>query len=127
MVIAIIVGIIAGLLAIAPFYFAVKNANKIDPTAGSFSMLGPFLLTIVLSFAILVCALAIGKAVAPNKIVLLAISEFVAFVIGVIVFGVLFAKGRKTKETKNNTVAQVLDKQTKDKRTQCEINDKKAD
>ena len=95
MIIAIIVGIIAGLVAIVPFYIAVKNAKKIDPTAGSFSMLGPFLLTIVLSFAILVCALAVGKTVSPDKIVPLAVSEFVAFVFGVIVFGVLFAKGRK--------------------------------
>ena len=150
MIIAIIIGIVAGLLAIVPFYFAAKNAKKIDPTAGSFSMLGPFLLTIVVSFAILVCVLALGKTISPNNIVPLAVSEFVAFVIGVIVLGVLFAKGRKppassrvrnatspapsnarkakkasaTKQNAHNTSAQVANKANPNASAQEEKNDK---
>ena len=100
MIIAIIVGVIVGLVALIPFYFATKGAKKIDPAAGSFAMLGPFLLTIVISFAILVVSLAIGKMLTPDFVAPLAIAEFVAFVLGVIIFAICIACG-KTKSRNN--------------------------
>ena len=95
MIIAIIVGVIVGIVALIPFYFATKGAKKIDASAGTFAMLGPFLLTIVISFAILVVSLAIGKMLAPSVVAPLAIAEFVAFVLGVIIFAICIARGKK--------------------------------
>lgn len=100
MAIAIIAGIVIGVIALIPFYFAAKNAKKIDPTLGSFAMLGPFLLTIVISFAILVLGLVAGKVLVPEVVAPLAIAEFAAFVLGVIAFGIALScnKNKQSKQ-----------------------------
>lgn len=112
MVIAIIAGIVVGAVALVPFYFAARNAKKIDPTLGSFAMLGPFLLTIVISFAILVVGLVAGKVLAPEVVVPLAIAQFAAFVVGVVAFGIMLAHDR----SKTGTNASHKDSASKDAR-----------
>ncbi len=95
MIIAIVVGVVVGFLALIPFCFSTKQAKKIDATAGSFAMLGPFLLTIVVSFAILVVGLALTKMLASSVVAPFAIAEFAAFVLGVIIFGISIARKNK--------------------------------
>ena len=94
MVVAVIVGVLVGLVSIIPFYFAAKNARKIDPTSGSMALLAPFLLTIAISLVILLAGLIVAKLAVPDLALMFAAGEFVAFVVGVIVFGIYLSKRR---------------------------------
>ena len=87
MVVAIIVAVLVGLVSVIPFNVAIKKIRAVDPTK-SLNLLGPFLLTITASFVILVAGMVVCKLVAH------AVAELVAFVVGVIVFGVFLSKRR---------------------------------
>ena len=91
MVVAIIVAVLVGLVSVIPFNVAIKKIRAVDPTK-SLNLLGPFLLTIAASFVILVAGMVVCKLVAPD--VAYAVAELVAFVVGVIVFGVFLSKRR---------------------------------
>ena len=88
MVVAIIVAVLVGLVSVIPFNVAIKKIRAVDPTK-SLNLLGPFLLTIAASFGMVVC-----KLVAPDVALAYAVAELVAFVVGVIVFGVFLSKRR---------------------------------
>lgn len=91
MALAIIVGILVGALSVVPFFVAIKNIRKVDPTF-SLNLLGPFLLTIVVSFLILLAGLALCKLIAPDVIVPFAAAEIFVFVAGVLVLGLYKAR-----------------------------------
>lgn len=82
-----------GAVSIIPFRVATKKIRSANPTH-SLDMLAPFLLTIILSFLILIAGLIICKLVAPDVIMAYAIAELLAFVLGVIVFGFVVSKRR---------------------------------
>ena len=88
MAVAIIVAVLVGLVSVIPFNVASKKIRAVDPTK-SLNLLGPFLLTIAAAFVIVVC-----KLVAPDVALAYAVAELVAFVVGVIVFGVFLSKRR---------------------------------
>ena len=94
MVIAAVVGVVVGLISLIPFCFAAKNARKIDPSGGSLTLLAPLLLTLAVSFVILVLGLVGCKMIAPDYVVACVVAEFATFVIGVIVFGIKVSKRR---------------------------------
>ncbi len=91
--VAVIVGIIVGVVSLAPFRVAIKKIRAVNPT-DALGMLGPFLLTILISFVILIAGLIVCKLVAPDVVLAFAGAEFLAFVVGVIVFGVVISKRR---------------------------------
>ena len=93
MVVAVIVGIIVGIASVMPFNVAIKKIRTVDPTL-SLNLLGPFLLTIAASFAVLIAGMIVCKLAFPDVALVYAASEVVAFVAGVIVFGVVLAKRR---------------------------------
>lgn len=93
MVAAVIVGILVGIVSVVPFSVAVKKIRTVDPTH-SLNLLGPFLLTIAVSFIILVAGMVVCKLVAPDVALGYAAAELVTFVVGVIVFGVYLSKRR---------------------------------
>lgn len=93
MVVAIIVAVLVGLVSVIPFNVAIKKIRAVDPTK-SLNLLGPFLLTIAASFVILVAGMIVCKLVAPDVALAYAVVELVAFVVGVIVFGVFLSKRR---------------------------------
>lgn len=93
MVAAVIAGIIVGLASIVPFRVATKKIRTVNPTH-SIDMLAPFLLTIAASFVILIAGMIVCKLAAPDVVVAYSIAELLAFVVGVIVFGVLLSKRR---------------------------------
>ncbi len=65
MVAAIITGVLLGLISVIPFKVATKKIRTINP-ANSLSLLGPFLLTIALSFLILIAGMIVCKFVAAD-------------------------------------------------------------
>lgn len=93
MAVAIIVGIIIGVVSVVPFSVAIKKIRTVDPTH-SLNLLGPFLATIAASFAILIAGMIVCKLAFPDVALAYAVSELVTFVAGVIVFGVFLAKRR---------------------------------
>lgn len=93
MVAAVIAGIIVGLASIVPFRVATKKIRTVNPTH-SIDMLAPFLLTIAASFVILIAGMIVCKLAAPDVVVAYSIAELLAFVVGVIVFGVFLSKRR---------------------------------
>lgn len=93
MAVAIIVGIIVGVVSVVPFNVAIKKIRTVDPTS-SLNLLGPFLLTILVSFIMLVAGLIVCKLVAPDVVLPFAAAELLAFIVGVLAFGVLIAKRR---------------------------------
>ena len=93
MVVAIIAGILVGIVSLVPFKVATQKIRHVDPTH-SLNLLGPFLLTIAVSFIILIAGLVVCKLAAPDVIVAFAFAELVAFVVGVIAFGVYLSKRR---------------------------------
>ena len=93
MALAVIAGLIVGLVALIPLYFAANNVRKIiSADGGALSMLGPFLLTIAISFIVLIVRLIAGKLLAPDVVLPMAGAEFAAFIIGVIAFGIWLSK-----------------------------------
>lgn len=93
MLVAVIAGILVGIVSVVPFKFATKRIRKVNPTH-SLDLLTPFLLTIAVSFIVLVGGMVVCKLVAPNVVVAYSIAEILAFVAGVIVFGVFLSKRR---------------------------------
>lgn len=94
MIIAAVVGVVVGLISVIPFCFTAKKARTIDPTNGSLSMLAPVMVTLAVSFVMLIAGLIGCKLLAPDYLVACVLGEFVAFVIGVIVFGIVVSKRR---------------------------------
>ena len=93
MVAAVIAGIIVGVLSIIPFKVATSKIRTVNPTH-SIDMLAPFLLTIAASFVILIAGMIVCKLAAPDVVIAYSIAELLAFVVGVIVFGVFLSKRR---------------------------------
>ena len=93
MVVAVIVGILVGLASVFPFKVATKKIRTVNPTH-SLDLLAPFLLTIAVSFIVLIAGMVICKLAAPDFVIAFSLSEILAFVIGVIVFGVVLSKRR---------------------------------
>lgn len=93
MVVAIIVGILVGFASVVPFRFAAQKIRKVNPTH-SLELLAPFILTIAASFVILIAGMVVCKLVAPDVVVAYALAEILAFVVGVIVFGIFMSKRR---------------------------------
>lgn len=93
MVLAVIAGILVGVASVVPFRFAMKRIRKVNPTH-SLDLLAPFLLTIFVSFVVLVGGMLVCKLVAPSVAVAYSIAEILAFVVGVIVFGMVLSKRR---------------------------------
>ena len=91
MVAAIITGVLLGLISVIPFKVATKKIRTINP-ANSLSLLGPFLLTIALSFLILNVGMIVCKFVAPDVVIAFSVAEILAFAVGVIVFGAFLSK-----------------------------------
>ena len=91
MVAAIITGVLLGLISVIPFKVATKKIRTINP-ANSLSLLGPFLLTIALSFLILIAGMIVCKFVAPDVVITFSVAEILAFAVGVIVFGAFLSK-----------------------------------
>ena len=91
MVAAIITGVLLGLISVIPFKVATKKIRTINP-ANSLSLLGPFLLTIALSFLILIVGMIVCKLVAPDVVIAFSVAEILAFAVGVIVFGAFLSK-----------------------------------
>ncbi len=94
MAVAVIVGILVGAVSVVPFGVASDRIRKVNPTH-TLSMLGFFLLTIVISFAILIAGILICELVAPDVALACAIAEFAAFIVGVVVFGIIIARRRR--------------------------------
>lgn len=92
-VLAVVAAIVVGIASIIPFRVAVKKIRTVNPTH-SLDMLAPFLLTIAVSFVILIAGMVVCKLAAPDVIVVYALAELLTFVIGVIVFGVFLSKRR---------------------------------
>ncbi len=97
MAVAVIVGILVGAVSIIPFRVAANRIRSVNPT-NTIGMLGAFLLTIVISFLILIAGMIICRAVAPDVVVAYAIAELVAFVVGVIIFGIVIAMRRRSEK-----------------------------
>ena len=76
-----------------PFPAAAKKAKTLSG-ASSMGLMAPFLLTLLVSFAVLVIGMVACKMLAPDVIFAFVIAEFVTFVIGVIVFGISVSKRR---------------------------------
>ena len=93
MVVAIIVGILVAVVAIVPFSIAIKKIRTVDPTH-SLNLLGPFLLTILVSFVILIAGMVVCKLAFPEVALAYAAAELQTFVVGVVVFGVFISKRR---------------------------------
>ena len=93
MVLAAIAGVVVGLISLIPFPIAAKKGRMLDPSK-SLNLLAPLLLTLLISFVILVVGMVICKAVAADSIFAFVIGEFAMFVIGVIVFGIFVSKRR---------------------------------
>ncbi|WP_165055233.1 MULTISPECIES: hypothetical protein [unclassified Adlercreutzia] len=93
MAIAVIVAIIVGFVSLIPFRVATKKIRTVNPTH-SIDMLAPFLLTIIASFVILIAGMIACKLIAPDVVVAYSVAELLAFVVGVIVFGLVLSKRR---------------------------------
>lgn len=93
MAVAAIVGILVGLASIFPFKVSISKIRTVNPTH-TIDMLAPFLLTILASFVILIAGMIICKLVAPDVVIAYSVAELIAFVVGVIVFGVFLSKRR---------------------------------
>ncbi len=91
MVAAVITGIVLGLISVVPFKVATKKIRTVNPT-NSLGLLGPFVLTIAISFIILVAGMVVCKLVAPDVVIAFSIAEIIAFAVGVIVFGAFLSK-----------------------------------
>lgn len=88
MVIAALAAIAVTILGLVPFWVAIKRIRLIDPSM-PLALLGPFLLTTVVSLLILVAGIAACKLIAPYCIVVYSLTELIAFTVGVVVMGVL--------------------------------------
>ena len=93
MVVEIIVAVLVGLVSVNPFNVAIKKHRAEDPHK-SIHLIGPFLLTHAAKLNKHVAEQVVCKLVAPDDALAYAVAELVAFVIGVIVFGVFLSKRR---------------------------------
>ena len=76
-----------------PLMVAAKKVRKVNPTS-SIDMLAPFLLTMIVSFVVLIGSLFACKFMAPDVVAGYGFGELAAFVVGVIVFGISVSKRR---------------------------------
>ena len=65
MVIAVIAALLVSILSLVPFWVAVKRVRLINETASA-GVLGPFLLTIAISFLILLAGIVLCKLIAAD-------------------------------------------------------------
>ncbi|MDO4183299.1 MAG: hypothetical protein Q4E12_06825 [Coriobacteriia bacterium] len=93
MVLAVLAGIVLGLVSIIPFPFAARKGRTIDPSR-SMNLLAPLLLTLLVSFVVLVAGMIVCKVVAPDVVIGFVVAEFATFVVAVIVFGIVLTKRR---------------------------------
>jgi uncharacterized membrane protein len=93
MVLAVLVGIVVGALSVAPFKVAMKKIRSANPSH-SLDMLAPFLLTILISFIILIAGMIVCKLAAPDYAVVFSITEILAFVASVLIVGFVVSKRR---------------------------------
>ncbi len=82
-----------GVVSVIPFNVATRRIRKVNPTQ-ALNMLGPFLLTILISFVILIVGIIVCRLVAESVIWPFVIAELLAFAVGVIIFGVVVARRR---------------------------------
>ncbi len=90
---AVIIGIILGVVSVIPFNVATNRIRKVNPTQ-TLNMLGPFLLTILISFVILIAGMIVCRLVAEEVIWPFVIAELLAFAVSVIIFGLVVARRR---------------------------------
>lgn len=88
MVLAVVAAILVSVVSLIPFRVAIKKIRTVDPSF-SLNLLGPFLLTIAVSFIFLVLGIVACKLLAPDFIVVYSLTELLAFIVGVIAMGVL--------------------------------------
>ncbi|MDO4502305.1 MAG: hypothetical protein Q4D06_03900 [Coriobacteriia bacterium] len=91
MVIAVIAGILIGVLGAVPLFVASKKVRKISATS-SMDMLAPFLITMAISFIVLICGMIVCRVAFPEMAKFFTIAEFAAFVISVFLFGISVSK-----------------------------------
>lgn len=85
--VAVIAGIAVSVLGLVPFKVAMKAIRKVDPSF-ALNMLGPFLLTVVVSLLILLAGMLACKLIAPEVVVVYSVAELVSFCVGILVMGV---------------------------------------
>ncbi len=90
---AVIIGIILGAVSVIPFNIATQRIRKVNPTQ-SLNMLGPFLLTILISFVILIAGMIVCRLVAESVIWPFVIAELLAFAVCVVIFGIMVVRRR---------------------------------
>ena len=94
MVIAVIAALLVSILSLVPFWVAVKRVRLIKETASA-GVLGPFLLTIAISFLILLAGIVLCKLIAADYQVVYSLTELIAFTVGVVVMGLLIKQRQK--------------------------------
>lgn len=77
-----------GIASCLPFKYATGKVRTINPTQGG-SLAGLFAVAIVASFAILGAGIVICGLVVRDLLIPYAISEILAFIVSVIVFGLV--------------------------------------
>ena len=96
MVVAVVVGILFGLVGFVPYAIVTKRARAMA-SGGAMGYLKWLLLTFFISFAVLVVAMVVCAKVAHDVALPFALAEILTFVVVIIVFG-LFGRGEKNKE-----------------------------
>lgn len=95
MVVAIILGILAGAVSYIPHLLVSVKARKIIVAGNTLGTLGWFVGAIAASFVILFAALVACKLIAADVVLPFAAAEVVTFIVVAIVFGLINNRGRK--------------------------------
>ena len=94
MVLAVILGVVFGILAIVPLVMGSRRSLR--TTADSnLSYMGLLLLTLLVALVILLVPIIVCAMVARDMLLFFAIADGVTFVVGVLIFGFIWSKRLK--------------------------------
>lgn len=90
-IVAIVAGIVVGVIGVVPLFVASKKVRKVNPIS-QMDMLAPFAITMAVSFIILICGMIVCRVAFPDMAKFFTMAEFVAFVLSVFLFGISVSK-----------------------------------
>lgn len=96
MALAIVLGLVFGFVATVPYHVGVKRSRNVTPES-RFSATAILLLTLLASLVLLYLPVFICGLVARAMLLYFAIAMIGAFFVGLVVFGILNARRRKSK------------------------------
>lgn len=88
MILAIILGIVAGLIGFTPLYLGQRHAEKMSKQSSALGYVGAALFPVLISFALLAAAMFVCAFVARAVLLPFALAEVAVLVIAAVALGI---------------------------------------